>query len=618
MPFSVRLATLVLALGLCACAPRAPSKPDPVQQTQNLKTTLDALSTSILRASPERATSLAVSEAMAGGPFSARLGDYSTEGLSVRVGIAQKALAALDAIDASSLARAEAVSLDVAQTALRDAIAGAKFGYGEYGFGPPEPYVVTQISGAYTWIPDFLDSQHRLETVKDAEDYLARLRDYARVLDEESSRITRDASSSVTPPDFVIEGALRQLRALADQRPEAALMVTSLARRGAQSPGIGPERTAALVGRAEAIMREFVLPAYRRQVAALASIRQGASHEAGVGRLPNGEAYYAAALRAWTTTDLSPDQVHAMGLRLVRSLNGEMEALLTREGVPPGPLAQRMAAISKRPDQLYPNTDAGKGRLLRDLNAQVDAVRAVLPGYFGVLPKAKLEIKRVPAYIEAGAPGGYYQSPALDGSRPGAYYINLRDTAEWPRFSLPTLTYHEGEPGHHFQIAVAQESGALPFLRSALLGFSGYQEGWGLYAEQLADEIGMYKPAPLDRLGYLQSMAFRAARLVVDTGLHHKGWSRERAIDYMVEATGDQRSAITTEVERYAVWPGQACSYMVGRETLNRLRREAREALGARFDIKAFHDVVLTNGATPLAVLDRIVKAWIADQRKAG
>jgi uncharacterized protein (DUF885 family) len=222
----------------------------------------------------------------------------------------------------------------------------------------------------------------------------------------------------------------------------------------------------------------------------------------------------------------------------------------------------------------------------------------------------------VPPYIELGAPGGYYQSAALDGSRPGAYYINLRDTGEWPRFTLPTLTYHEGNPGHHWQGAIAQESTGLPMIRRAVLGFSGYWEGWALYAEQLADEMGVYEQDPLGRLGYLQSMTFRAARLVVDTGLHHKRWTREQAIDYMVDVTGRKVPSVVTEVERYSVWPGQATAYMVGRESINRLRANARSQLGDRFDIRGFHDLILTNGSIPLPVLETVVNSWIAEQKE--
>ena len=307
-----------------------------------------------------------------------------------------------------------------------------------------------------------------------------------------------------------------------------------------------------------------------------------------------------------------------MGLRLIEQLHQEMDKILDAQGLTTGTFAARIRKVAEDPEQYFPNTDEGRAQLLEALNQQIRDLQPLLPKYFGRLAKAKLEIRRVPADVEQGAPGGYYRPAALDGSRPGAYYINLRDTGEWPKASLPTLTYHEGNPGHHWQGTIAQESTDLPMIRGAVLDFAGFSEGWGLYAEQLADEMGVYADDPLGRLGYLQSMVYRGARLVVDTGLHHKQWTRERAIAYMVEVTGDLESSITTEVERYAVWPGQATAYMVGRESVNRLRTKAQEQLGDRFDIRAFHDVVLANGPLPLAVLETVVNAWIAEQGKVG
>jgi uncharacterized protein (DUF885 family) len=280
------------------------------------------------------------------------------------------------------------------------------------------------------------------------------------------------------------------------------------------------------------------------------------------------------------------------------------------QGLTQGTVGQRQSGMSKEARFNYPNTDAGKAQLLADLNKQIEAVNRVLPNYFGRLPKANVEVRRVPVDIEAGAPGGYYQSPTLDGSRPGAYYINLRDTAEWPRWSLPTLTYHEANPGHHWQITLALEAEGIPMIRK-VTGFSAFSEGWALYAEQLADEIGMYDNDPWGRIGYLQSFLFRAVRLVVDTGLHHKRWSREQAIRYMTEHLGEPESSHVTEVERYCVWPGQACSYKVGQTEWVRLREDARGRLGARFDIKGFHDTALASGNMPLKVLENVVADWI-------
>jgi uncharacterized protein (DUF885 family) len=301
-----------------------------------------------------------------------------------------------------------------------------------------------------------------------------------------------------------------------------------------------------------------------------------------------------------------------MGVELVNAINAEMDAILRAQGMTNGSVIERVQALGRRPDQLYPNTNAGRTQLLTDLNGQVRAIQARMPEVCSRLAGAPLEIVRVPEYIEAGAPGGYYQPPALDGSRPGAYYINLRDTREWPRFSLPTLTYHEGIPGHHWQIAIQQENESLPFFRSALSFFGAFIEGWGLYAEQLADEMGAYTDNPLGKIGYLQSAAFRASRLVVDTGIHAKGWTREQAIQSMMEATGNGESSVVTEIERYCVIPGQACSYMVGRQAINRMRDNARHTLGDRFDLRGFHDTLLANGSTPLTVTERLVQDWVA------
>jgi uncharacterized protein (DUF885 family) len=314
---------------------------------------------------------------------------------------------------------------------------------------------------------------------------------------------------------------------------------------------------------------------------------------------------------------MTPDEIHDMGLELIAQYNSEMDAILQRQSMTQGSVAQRIQALSRRPEQLYPNNDTGRAQLLADLNVQVQGITALMPQAFTTLARAPLEIRRVPVFTQDGAPGGYYERASLDGSRPGAYYINLRDTREWPKFSLPTLSYHEGVPGHHWQVSIQQESGSIPFIRSALLGFSAFSEGWGLYAEQLADELGVYAENPLGRLGYLQSMTFRASRLVVDTGMHAKRWTREQAIQSMMEATGDQESSVATEIERYSVWPGQACSYMVGRQAINRMRETAQNTLGARFDLKGFHDTMLGNGAVPLSVLDAIMNEWSAHRLRA-
>lgn len=588
--------------------------PQPVPQGgAQLKKVLDALAVAWLRESPETATNLGVSEAQAGGSYLGRLSDYSAAGMQRGAAIAKSTLGALAQIDTKGLSAQDAISLDVVQVALSTRLAGSRFPWGRSGLSEPTPYIVTQIDGGYINVPSFLDAQHPLRNASDVDAYLSRLEAFATVLDQESMNIAGDASRGTVPPDFTVDGALAQLRGLAAKKPGESMLVLSLKNRIGKAEGVDADHAAKALKDAAAIVGEKVVPAMHRQIDALAKIRPQAVHEAGVWRLKGGDEFYLVGLRAFTTSNKSPDEIHQLGLDLLKDISAQMEEILKGHGLTKGSLAARVQQVSKEKKQLYPNTDAGREQLLKDLNAQIAGLQPYLRDNFGILAKTPLEIKRVPPFKQAGSPGGYYESGSLDGTRPGYYYINLRDTAEWPKFSLPTLTYHEGEPGHHWQISIQQENATLPFVRSALLGFSGYAEGWGLYSEQLADEMGVYKDDPLGRLGYLQSAAFRAARLVADTGLHSKHWSREKAIDFMVEALGRKRTAIATEVERYAVWPGQACAYMLGREIIRGLREDAKAKLGSKFDIKAFHDVVLKNGSVPLSTLGTIVNAWVAE-----
>lgn len=608
-------AGLALLAG-CQTAPVAePQTIPPPGPDARLTDILNRVSTAMLRESPERCTSLGVSEQQAGGRYVDKLGDSSKAGARRYRSILENALRELGELDRTALTPQNAVTLDVVSTSFRNSTANMRF---EVGGGAGAPYVVTQLTGAYTDVPDFMDSQHPLRTRDEADAYLARLSAYVRQLDQETAIIAEDAGAGVIPPDFAIDKALLQLGQFAGSAPGDTVLVQTLVRRLPNVAEISEADRAGYLSRAEALVRDQIMPAYQRQIDALRTVRSRATHDAGVWRLPQGAEMYAAALRSRTTTDMPPDDIHAMGVDLIAQYNGEMNAILRAQGMTRGSVARRIQALSRRPDQLYPNTDAGRQQILADLNERTREIVALMPRAFNTLARAQLEIRRVPPYTEAGAPGGYYQRAAIDGSRPGAYYINLRDTSECPKFSLPTLNYHEGVPGHHWQISIQQESGSIPFIRSALMGFSAFSEGWGLYAEQLADELGVYADDPLGRLGYLQSATFRASRLVVDTGMHHKRWSREQAIQSMMEATGDQESSVTTEIERYCVWPGQACSYMVGRQAINRLRQQASAALGPRFDLRAFHDALLANGAVPLSVLERLVQDWTAARQQAG
>jgi uncharacterized protein (DUF885 family) len=593
----------------------SPGQPEPIANeswSARMHAILDQRVADTLRRSPERCTGLGLSEERAGYRFKDKVSDLSKAAARDGRAALQRSLYELRAINRDWLGPADRVTYDVVSAAWTNSFDSSAF---EVGGGAGSPYVVTQLGGIYRNGPNFLDQQHPLVTRDDADAFLARVEGFAGQMDQQTEIIGVDAEAGIIPPDFAIDKAILQLERFTATTPRDSVIVNSLLRRLPQVTEIPEAERASYVERGEALVRDRVFPAYRRQVEALQRIRPRAVHDAGIGRLPRGAEMYAVALRSSTTTTMSPQEIHAIGVELVRQFNSESDAILRQQGLTRGTIAERVQSLNDRPGQLFPNTDAGRQAILDFLNADTRAIEARMPEVFGTLARAQLQIQRVPPFTEAGAPGGYYQRGTIDGSRPGAYFINLRDTSEWPRYTLRTLNYHEGVPGHHWQISIQQESGSIPFIRSAMLGFSAFSEGWGLYAEQLADELGVYADDPLGRIGYLQSMTFRASRLVVDTGIHHLNWTREQAIQSMMEATGDGESNVVTEIERYCVSPGQACSYMVGRQAINQMRDTSRAALGDRFDLKGFHDTMLANGAVPLTVLSQIMSDWTNTQR---
>ena len=593
------------AAAFVTAAPRAVASAPANAAEQQLNTMLEAFYQEVLDGSPELVTQLGLDK---GGRAAAKsqLSPASIEEMARDRAQTADQLARLKTVPRAQLTGIAAVNYDSVAFDLetRDA-ANRAFAYG--WDGPGFPYALSQLSGAYQQIPDFLGSQHVIETKADADAYLARLEAFATVMDQEVALARRDAALGVIPPDFVIERALTQMNGL-KTAPAASPLVTSVAER-AQAKGIAGD----YAGRAAKIYADKVVPALDRQIALMNEWAADAVHDAGCWRLPDGEAFYEHSLRAQTTTTLSAEEVHQMGLEQARELSARADLILKAEGYSQGSVGERIAALFKETRYHFPNTDAGKVELIESLNVMTEAMAKRLPEYFGVMPKAPVEVRRVPTFIEAGAPGGYYNQPTLDGSRPGIFWINLRDTAENPTWTLPTLTYHEALPGHHMQLALQQEAD-LPMIRRATF-IAAYGEGWALYAEELAKEMGVYDDNPLGELGYLQAALFRAARLVVDTGIHAKRWSREKAIETMSSIDGSPISSSTTEIERYAVWPAQACSYMVGKLTWLRLRAKAQAALGDRFDLRAFHDAGLLSGAMPLTVLDAVVDAYIAGRR---
>ena len=499
----------------------------------------------------------------------------------------------LEAVPEAGLTDAAKLNREVILWDLKTSNVGPK----QFGISNPQnPYEVSQQDGFYFSIPDFLHSAHTIDNAADGEAYLSRLSQFATVLDNEAAEVRRQAGAGFLAPGWALDLALKQMAELRAPTPEQSTLADSLASRAAAKKIAGDWRA-----RAAKIVADQVYPALDREIAAVTAVRASSRPGDGVWRVPRGEEIYAAALAEATTTKFTADEIHQIGLEQVAEISAELDKILRSVGLTAGTVGERLTEFNKRPDQLYPNTDAGRLQLIDDLNAGVKAMQTKLPQAFATLPDQPLEIRRVPPEIQDGAANGYYRTATLDGSRPAIYFINLKSTADWPKYTLPALTYHEGVPGHHLQLSIAQKSGDLPMLRRIAF-YSAYGEGWALYSEQLADELGGYKD--VERAGYLQSFLFRAERLIVDTGLNHKRWTREQAIEHMVATTGFAHGRVQREIERYCASPGQACSYKIGHNAWLRARQKAQQALGAKFDIREFHDII-REGAMPLTILER-------------
>ena len=598
---------LAAVAALPACTRTAPKTASSPAADANVSRILGEVAEDLLAEYPENATALGLDKE-ARAALKSRLTDRSLAGQRRLAANASARLTKLQRIDRAPLSPAVATDLAVVQTAHETAVEGFAFPYGDvvtlnqqYSYRN-SPYVVTQNTGAFVEIPDFLDSNHKIENAADAEAYLARLESYGAVLDGETERLRANAAAGAIAPSFLLDKAIKQMRSARAEPIGRWGLVESLARR---TSGFGGSDWRA---RADRIVRQRIAPAMDRQIAELVRHRARADDRAGVWKLPGGDAYYAWALRASTTTRLTPDEVFNRGQEELRTLHARMDPLLRAQGLAQGTVGQRMTALGKDPRHLFPNTDAGRQQILDYINAKVADIKARMPRAHATLVPGNLVVKRVPPAIEAGAPGGYAAAGTIDGSVPGMYYINLRDTGIWPRYALPTLTYHEGVPGHIWQ---GEYTYKLPLVRS-LLAFNAYSEGWALYAEQLGDELGVYEGDPLGELGYLQSLAFRACRLVVDTGLHAKRWTRAQAIQWFAETNGSTLEEVTSEVDRYCAWPAQACGYKIGHSEINRLRAKAQSALGRRYDFRLFNDALVLAGGVPLTVLEQAIDRHIA------
>ena len=518
-------------------------------------------------------------------------------------------LATLRSYDRDRLDPGTRLSYDILEHFLATQAEGDRFRY--------HNYPLNQLFGIQNGLPTFLATQHPINRVGDAEDYLARLGKLPTAFDQVMEGVVLREQKGIIPPRFVIEKVLAEMTGFVATPARENILYTSFSEKldALTADAVPAEQGERLRAEAERLIADGVYPAYDTLIAYYRDLLPRARENTGAWDLPDGDAYYTWSVRWHTTTDMSPERIHDIGLAEVARIEAEMDAILRAEGLAEGSVGARLQQIARREDQLYPDSDEGRAAIIADFQAMIDDADARLDFAFDLRPKAGVKVERVPEFREKTAPGAYYQPPAFDGSRPGMFYINLRNTAEIARFGMRTLAYHEAIPGHHYQIALQQEITGVPTFRK-MLPFTAFAEGWALYSERVAAESG-FLPTPLDDLGRLQAEMFRAVRLVVDTGMHRKRWTREQAIAYMTDRTGMPETDVVAEIERYLVMPGQALAYKVGMNHILDLREQARTRLGERFDLRAFHRLVLTGGSMPLTLLGQRVEAWLAEQEAA-
>ncbi|MDH3612662.1 MAG: DUF885 domain-containing protein [Gammaproteobacteria bacterium] len=598
---------------LTACGPTEDVTPTAAEgQLRNelFDAAVQKMTTAYFSHVPEAATQLGLSEDIVPGTGH-RMMDRSVEGNMARNRALEEVLAQLKSIDSEALGPDRRRTHAVLTTLFEGALSPSRVV--DYGTTAGAwtmwfiPYAIVQNSGPTVDIPNFLNSQQPVTNAEEAEAYLVRLASVGDALDGALESYRHGVQQGAIPPDFIVEKSLAVVEAFIEPAAGQNAMYLSFAERLEEA---GIENAQAYTDRALKIIDADVIPAYQRIADYMGEIKASAPHDAGVWRLPNGEALYAAMIRHMTDSNASADDVHRKGLDEVNRITREMDQILRSEGYKEGTVGERMQQLNVEPRFLYANDAEGKEKLLNDVRAQVDGMYAELPNWFRRLPKHKVEVRMVPEFSQASAPIGYYNNPAPDGSRPGYYFINLRDTALHPSWTLPTLSYHEAVPGHHLDGATAMELEVPPLLKALWSNTSG--EGWALYSERLAAEMGMYADDPYGDLGRLQAELHRAVRLVTDTGMHAKKWSREEAIEYMIDVEGLDEATATSEIERYVVWPAQALGYKLGQLKILALRDEARQALGDAFDIRDFNQQVLDVASAPLPFIETTVRNWIA------
>ncbi len=565
---------------------------------------LDDIAWNLLRHEPTRATSLGV-DTGAHAALRSQLGGAGPEARAAKTATLRADLERARAFPKDGLDPATRTSFEVVESAYATALDGMALPYGDIPVGSwrTAPYAVIQNVGAYLDLPRFLDSDHPIADEADAEAYISRLEEMPGVLTGELERIASARAMGVVPPDFLLDKAIGQMRAQLTDAMAGGAMVDSLVRRTTEEGIVGNWEA-----RAAEIVTGQIAPALEAQLAELYQQRNIATGEPGISARPRGDEWYDWSLRSSTTTSMSPDEIHQLGQDTLADIHARMDPILRSLGYTQGNPGQRMVELSQDERFQFPQGDEGRTEIMEFIRGRIDWARAQMPRAFARVVNPEVDVRRIPPNEEMGAPTAYGGAPAVDGSRPGVFWINLRDTDLHRTYDLPTLTHHEAIPGHVWE---GEYSNQLPLIRS-ILAFNAFSEGWALYAEQLGDELGAYDDHPAWRLGYLQDQAYRAVRLVVDTGMHAKGWERQRAIDFFATNVGKSLDETTGEIDRYCSWPGQACGYMVGKLEILRQRERARGALGSAYDLRTFNQAVVEGGNAPLDVLAANISRYIA------
>ncbi|MFH1516486.1 MAG: DUF885 domain-containing protein [Pseudomonadota bacterium] len=607
------LGGLSLALCMAACSPSVDDAGTPRRIARQVDQLMTTLAQTELARDPEMATRLGLSEKAVGYEFNRYLTDRS-QATYERVRVSRlEMLQALAEAPKPAPGSPQARHLETLIKAYETAESLFVAGHGQTGLGVAYPYVADQMRGAYIDVPELMTRAHPVLTAQDARNYVSRLGALPDAIDDERRRLNADAAAGIIPPDFI----LRRMAVLATEMgagtaQEHILVVTLDSLLGGPED-LSEDERAKLAARARQLVETGILPAYTRFADDLIALSARAPSDPGVWHLAGGNAYYDAALAAFTYDDVSAVELHALGQREVVALTDELNAALAEAGFAEGTVAERLQALAAMPGQIYEDSDEGRAALLDRLRQLEMKAESELAGEIPSLPKTRVAIRDVPDFLESASPAAFYNAAPANGSAPALFEINLSSMADWPDFTLATLVYHETVPGHHLESAVAAERANLPLARQMIWNVA-YGEGWGVYAETLADDMGLYDDDPLGRIGYLQSMLFRAARLVTDTGVHRMRWSRQQAVDYMTQVTGQPETAMAQEVDRYVVWPGQAAAYWVGRQRILDLRERAERVLGPKFDRAAFHEVILAGGPRPLDILEQDVEDWYGAQ----